>query len=79
MLRMGSLVWLNLSNVCGLKYLGSSVKLMIDDPTGDKEDYSCGLLMDSGATSMDLHRRYSDNLSARPSKRNFPNCFVCNS
>jgi len=68
-----------LSNVRGLKYLGSSVKSMSDDPTGDKEDYSCGLLIDSGATSIDLHRHYSDYLSARLSERHFPDCFVCSS
>jgi len=73
----GKLSWLNVFNVCGLKYPCSSVKSMSDDPTWDKEDYSCGLLIDSGATSVDLHRRHSDNLSACLSKRNFSSCFVC--
>jgi len=35
----------------------------------DKEDYLCGVLIDSGASSLDLHRRYSDYLFARRSKR----------
>jgi len=68
------LSWLDVVNVCGLKYLGSSVKLMSDDPTWDKEDYLCGLLIDSGTISIDLHRHYSDYLSERHSERSLSKC-----
>jgi len=58
------------SNVCGLKDPRGVVKSMNDD---DKEDYLCGVLIDSGASSLDLHHRYSDDLFACRSKRVYGN------
>ncbi|RYE21681.1 MAG: hypothetical protein EOP45_09245 [Sphingobacteriaceae bacterium] len=67
----GRLSWLTVFNVYGLKYPRNLVKSMSVDPLWDKEDYLCGLLIDSGACSTDLHRRYSAYLAARRTKRMF--------